>query len=190
MPVRDEEQLRAIWRAQAVTALQMTPEQLRTRAAQFESAIRRRNLRDQVSFALVALIAAFGILMQGVVLRVGSALMLIWALFSMYTLHRFGAMAAAPADSSTQTCAAYHQRQLERQRDIALSWPWGIGLSLPGFVLMVVGLAVGSRHPNWEFPVVMIGVFLFMYVAIVIYGQMRAARWQREIDSLRSMRSG
>jgi hypothetical protein len=188
MPVRDEEQLRAIWRGQAVTALQITPEQLRTRAAQFESAIRRRNLRDQVSFALTAIICACGVLLHGVVLRVGSALTVIWALSSMYWLHRFGALAAAPMDSSAQTCAAYHQQQLERQRDIALSWPWGIGLALPGFVLVVVGLGVGARHPNWEFSAVMIGVFVFLYATLVIYGKMLAGQWQREIDSLRSMR--
>jgi hypothetical protein len=35
---------------------------------------------------------------------------------------------------------------------------------------------------------VMIGVFLFVYGAIVLYGKMRAAQWQREIDSLRAMR--
>ena len=188
MPIRDEEQLRAIWRGQAVTALQMTPEQLRTRAAQFESAIRRRNLRDHVSFALTAALFASGILLDGALVRVGSALMAIWALFSMYGLHRFGSAAAAPADSSAQTCAAYHQRQLERQRDIALSWPWGIGLAIPGFVLVVVGLAVGSRHPNWEFPAVLTGVFIFIYVAVVIYGKMLAGQWQREINMLLSLK--
>lgn len=188
MSIRDEEQLCAIWRGQAVSAVQMTPEQLRTRAARFESAIRRRNLRDHVSFALTAVLFAYGILLDGALLRVGSALMVIWALFSMYGLHRFGSTVTAPASSSAQTCAAYHQRQLERQRDIALSWPWGIGLAIPGFLLVVVGLAAGSRATNWEFSVVMIGVFLFMYVALVIYGKVMAGQWQREINSLRSLK--
>jgi hypothetical protein len=67
-------------------------------------------------------------------------------------------------DSSAQTCAAYHQRYLERQRDIALSWPWGIGLAIPGFVLTVMGLGVGAQNPNWIFSAVMTGVFLFMYM--------------------------
>ncbi len=188
MPIRDEEKLRAIWRGQAVTALQMTPDQLRTRAARFESAIRRRNLRDHVSFALTAALFAYGILLDGALVRVGSALMVIWALFSMYGLHRFGSTVTAPASSSAQTCAAYHQRQLERQRDIALSWPWGIGLAIPGFVLVVVGLAAGSRDPSWAFPAVMTGVFLFIYIAVVIYGKVLAGQWQREINSLRSLK--
>lgn len=184
----DDEQLRAIWRGQSVIAVQMTPAQLRSRAAQFESAIHRHKLRDLVSFALVAAICAFGLFLHNTVVRVGAALMILWALFSMYALHRFSSVDAAPGDSSAQTCAAYHQRHLERQRDIALSWPWGIGLALPGFVLMVVGLGIGARHPNWIFTVVMTGVFLFMYFALVIYGKMLAQRWQREIESLRVLR--
>jgi hypothetical protein len=187
MAVADEELLRAIWRGQAVTAPQMTPQQLRTRAAQFESAIRRRKLRDHVCFALVAVISAFGLLLDNGAARVGAALMALWALFSMYTLHRFGSVDEAPVDSSVQTRAAHHERHLERQRDIALSWPWGIGLAIPGFVLTVVGLGVGARHPNWPFTAVMIGVFLFMYAALVIHGKVLAERWQREIDSLRSL---
>lgn len=186
--MRDEEQLRAIWRGQAVTAVRMTPQQLRARAAQFESAIRRRKLRDMVSFALVAVISAFGLLQDNTVVRVGAALMASWALFSMYALHRFGSAEATPGDSSAQTCAAYHQRHLERQRDIALSWPWGVGLVIPGFVLVVIGLGAGARLPNWMFSAVMIGVFLFMYIGLVIHGRMLAQRWQREIDSLRSLR--
>jgi hypothetical protein len=186
MSVHDEEQLRAIWRGQAVMASQMTPQELRARAARFESVIRRRSLRDQVSFALTAALCAYGIFLDGVLVRDGSALLLIWAAFSMYTLHRFGSVVAAPADASAQTAAAYHQRQLERQRDRVLSWPWGLGLALPGFLLVVVSAGVGSRHANWEIAAVMTGVFLFLYGAIVIYGKILAGQWQREIDSLRS----
>jgi hypothetical protein len=185
--MRDEEQLRAIWKGQAATALQMTPQQLRTRAAHFESAIRRRQLRDLVSFALVAVISAFGLLLDNPVVRVGAGLIVLWALFSMYALHRFGSVDATPGDSNAQTCAAHHQRHLERQRDIALSWPWGIGLAIPGFVLVVIGLGAGARPQNWMFSAVMTGVFSFMYIGLVIYGKMLAQRWQREIDSLRPL---
>lgn len=188
MSLSDEETLRAIWNGQAVTPLRMTPDQLRVRAAEFESTLRRRNLRDQICFALVAVFCAAGMLLDGVLVRVGSALMLGWALFSMYTLHRYGSTATVPAEISAENCAAHHQRQLERQRDIVLSWPWGIGMALPGFVLLAVGLGVESRHPNWMFAVVMIALMLFLYVALVIYGKMLAASWQREIDSLRALR--
>jgi hypothetical protein len=187
MRIRDEDQLIEIWRGGAVTALRMDPAKLRERSVSFEASIRRRNLRDQLCFALVALLCACGLFMDGVMLRTGSALMVAWAFFSMYTLHRFGAATGAPAGSDAQTIVAQHGRQLERQRDIALSWPWGAGLAIPGFILMTVGLGSGSRIRNWELSATLLGVFLFLYVAVVIYGKVRAAQWQREIDALRSM---
>jgi hypothetical protein len=183
MRVRDEDQLKEIWRGGAVTALRMEPAQLRERSERFDASIRRRNLRDQLCFALVAVMCVCGLLLDGVMLRVGSALMLAWALFSMYTLHRYGAATGTPPGSDAQTLVAQHGRQLERQRDIALSWPWGVGLAIPGFILVTVG----SRIRSWEFSAAVIGVFLFLYVGVVIYGKVRAAQWQREIEALRAM---
>jgi hypothetical protein len=55
-------------------------------------------------------------------------------------------------------------------------------------LLVVIGLGAGARHPNWIFSLVMTRVFLFVYIAVVIYGKMLAQRWQREIESLRSLR--
>ena len=80
-----------------------------------------------------------------------------------------------------------HRRQLERQRDIALSWPWGLGLALPGFVLVCLGISLGPRRLDWAVPAVFIGVFTFLYIAVVIYGRILAGRWQREIDALRAL---
>ena len=71
--------------------------------------------------------------------------------------------------------------------------PWRIsirfrGCDAGGFVLVVIGLGAGARVPNWMFSAIMTGVFLFMYIGLVIYGKMLAQRWQREIDSLRPLR--
>lgn len=191
MRVRDEDQLKEIWRGGAVTALRMEPAQLRERSERFDASIRGRNRRDQLCFALVAVMCACGLLLGGVMVRVGSALMVAWAVFSMVTLRRFGAATGTPSGSDAQTLVAQHGRQLERQRDIALSWPWGVGLAIPGFILTTVGLGlgqgIGSRFRGWEFSATLSGVFLFLYAAIVIYGKVRAAQWQREIDALRAM---
>ena len=51
-----------------------------------------------------------------------------------------------------------------------------------------MGFGAGGRNPNWVFPAVTSGLMLFLYIALVIYGKMRAAQWQREIDALRSLR--
>lgn len=188
MSTREEEQLRAIWQGQAVPGFRLAPDQLRARASQFETEIRRRNLRDYVSFALVAIIAGVGVVAGtgGVLLRVGGLLMLAWALLSIYWARIYGAMSVGHGVDAP-TLLEVHRRQLERQRDIALSWPWGLGLVIPGFLLVCIGMSLGPRQLDWTVPAVFIGVFMFGYIAIVIYGRMLAGRWQREIDALRAL---
>ena len=188
MSTHEEQQLREIWKGQAVPGFRMAPEQLRARANQFETEIRRRSLRDGVSFALIAIIAAVGIVTGtgGVLIRVGGVLMVAWALLSIYWARLYGAM-SVETGADAPTLLQVHRRQLERQRDIALSWPWGLGLVIPGFVLVCLGMSLGPRRLDWTVPASFIGVFMFVYVAVVIYGRMLAGRWQREIDALRAL---
>ena len=184
MAFRDDDVFRAIWQGQKPPTLQMNTDQLRERARQFETQIRRRNLRDQICFALVALGFAFcTVIGMNPVVRIGAAMIVIWAIYSMYALRRFGSP-LNPSDASEQTCIAYHRMQLERQRDIALSWPWGVGLAMPGMALFIIGLPLYSAHPQWPISIVIGGIFVFMYVAIVIHGKRLAREWQREIDLL------
>ena len=52
----------------------------------------------------------------------------------------------------------------------------------------MVGFSGGPRPLDWSISVGLLGVFLFLYVAIVIYGKALAGRWQHEIDALRAMK--
>jgi 4-hydroxybenzoate polyprenyltransferase len=188
MSTREDAELRAIWKGQAVAGFRLSPEQLRVRAHELERQIRRRNLRDHISIALVAIICAYGVVVGtgGELIRVGALLMIAWALLSLYWSRLYGAMSVAP-DADAPTVLEVHRRQLERQRDIALSWPWGLGLVIPGFVLVCIGMSLGPRQLPWTVPAVFIAVLMFMYVAVVIYGQILAGRWQREIDALHAL---
>ena len=189
MTSNHDERLREIWAGQAVPALLMTPEQLRARAEHLEASIRRRNLRDHVSFVLVAVLFGAGVvIVPGPLARLGCLLLAAWALLSIYWLRRYGAIAVASGAADSQAVTDAHRRQLERQRDIALSWPWGIGLAIPGFVLYSLGFAWGPRPLAPSIAVALVGVFMFLYVAMVIYGKSLAGRWQREIDSLSAMK--
>ena len=188
MSTREEEQLRAIWKGQAVPGFRMAPDQLRARARQFDKEIRRRNVREQVSFALLVIIVAVGVVAStgGVLIRVGGLLMAAWALLSIYWGRLYGALSIG-SGADAPTLLQVHRRQLERQRDIALSWPWGIGLVIPGFLLVCIGMSLGPRQLDWTVPAVFVGVFMFGYIATVIYGRILAGRWQREIDALRAL---
>ena len=94
-----------------------------------------------------------------------------------------------PAQPTRGRSSTVTQRQLERQRDIALSWPWGVGLAIPGVVLYSIGFAWGPKPIDWSISAALVGVFLFVYIAIVIYGKALAGRWQSEIDELRKLRN-
>jgi hypothetical protein len=145
-------------------------------------------VRDHLSFVLVAL--AFGagaVVLPGLLARLGCLLLASWAVVSIYWLRRYGAIAVASAADARALIEA-QQRQLERQRDIALSWPWGVGLAMPGLLLYSAGFALGPRPIGASIAVAMVGVFVFLYIAIVIYGKSLAGRWQREIDALRAMK--
>ncbi len=184
-----DKQLREIWAGQAVPALLMTPEQLRARAEHLEASIRGRNLRDHLCFVLVAFGFGFGaVTLRGLLTRLGCLLLVGWALLSIYWLRRYGAMAVASGAADSHALIEGQQRQLERQRDIALSWPWGIGLAIPGLVLYSIGMAWGPQPVDWSISAALVGVFMFIYIAIVIYGKALAGRWEREIDVLRAMK--
>jgi hypothetical protein len=121
-------------------------------------------------------------------MRVGALLMVAWAVLGIHWSRLYGAMSVA-SDADAPTLLEVHRRQLERQRDIALSWPWGLALVAPGFGLVCLGMSFGPGQLDWTVPAAFIGVFMFAYVAVVIYGKILADRWQREIDALRALES-
>jgi hypothetical protein len=167
----------------------MTPEQLRARAEHLEASIRRRNLRDHLSLVLIAILFGIGaVVVPAPLTRLGCLLLVGWAVLSIYWLRRYGAIAVAAGAGDSEALITGQQRQLERQRDIARSWPWGIGLAIPGLVLYSVGFATGPGPIAWSISAALVGLFMFLYIAIVIYGQALAGRWQREIDILRAMK--
>jgi uncharacterized membrane protein YfcA len=145
-------------------------------------------LRDQASFGVLAIGCAFIIIalhpIMSALTGLGYALLLVWALYGMWGLHRFGSALLIPADATASNCAVVHLRQLQRQRDIVLSWPLGIGLAIPAVVLVAIGQVLGPKPIPWAFSVALIGVFVFVYLAVLIYGRVLAGRWQAEIDEL------
>jgi hypothetical protein len=174
----------------------MTPEQLRSRALRFESQTRRSHLLNQASFGLFVIIVAVALFVRsgGLLYYVGAAMMLIWAVYGMWGMHHFYAPLRLSPDANAGTCAAVYKRQLERQRDLFLSWPLGVGLVLPGAILVTIAGPFGSNHESstwreaWTVPIAFVAILVFAYLAAITYGKIVAGRWQREIDELESMR--
>jgi hypothetical protein len=184
-----EKDLKSIWQCQSVVAVQMTPDQLRARTSQFQIRIRWRNSREYVAAALIILAFGFCFLhFQGILTRVGSVLNILYALFMTYSLRNYGSSRPVETDPGSQSCLTFHRRELERQRNLAQSWPWGIVPAIPGFVLTIVGLKLEAGHSNhWEGVLAIIGVFSALCIAVAVFNKMTADRLQREIDALESL---
>ena len=183
----DEDQIPSIWRLQPVPKVAMTPELIRARAARFDRQIRNRIRVDILSSAgLVICLVFAAVMMQGMVLRAGLLLLAAWALTGVYLTRVVGMPDRFPGEPSAAT--AWYIRHLERQRDYMLSAPWGMGLALPGVILILIGYSTPPGVVPWQNSVVLGGVFGFAYFASVIYCKVVANRWQREIESLRSLK--
>ena len=194
MTLSDESELRAIWQSQLIGAQPMTPEQLRSRAKQFESKARRGLRINQISAGLVATICAFGLFFMegGLLFKVGAALLLMASVYIAWGMRFFFSALPVPTSASAGTCAAVHKRQLERQRDLNLSMPSGVRVMLPGTILVLLDpiWPITESHAGpaaWAAPAATIAIALFLFEVSIIYGKIIARRFQREINELEAM---
>ncbi len=185
----DEDQIASIWRLQPVPKVALTAELIRARAVQFDRQVRNRIRIDILSsLGLVIGLVVAAVLKEGVILRAGLLLLAAWALMGVLLTRAIGLPDRFPSEPSAST--AWYIRHLERQRDYMLSAPWGVGMALPGLILILIGYATPPGHAPWQRSVVLGGVFLFLYFFSVIYSKVLAGRWQQEISSLRSLKGG
>jgi len=187
MTKMDEDQIPSIWRLQPVPKVVMTPELIRARAARFDRQIRSRIRIDILSsLGLVVCLVVAAVLKQGGVLRAGLLLLAAWALIGVLLTRAVGMPDRFPGEPSAST--TWYIRHLERQRDYMLSAPWGLGMALPGLILVLIGYSTPPGAVPWQHSVVLGGVFFFVYFVSVIYCKIVASRWQQEINSLRSLK--
>lgn len=180
----DDEQILSLWRLQPTQVVVVSPEQLRQRALQFETSARKRNRTDLVSFVLVCALSLGGAFwIQGnTLVRAGALLLALWAGIGIYSVRRFHRLAAQPSESLAGACVTWYRQQLEQQRDVATSRPWGIALALPGLALMLSGYL--ANNAPWPAVAILGAVTIFVGVAVIIHGKVLAGQWQREINEL------
>lgn len=181
----DEDRIPSIWKLQAAPKVVLTPDLIRARAARLDEQVRKRVRVDVLSCVGVVICCVFAaVLSDGVVLRTGLLLLAGWAAMGAWLIRLLGVPDRLPGEPTA--CAAWYIRHLERERDYLLSAPWGLGLALPGLVLMYVGFSTPPGVVPWQRSLAIGGFTFFVYFAYVIYAKLVAGRWQQEIDSLRS----
>jgi hypothetical protein len=181
----DEDRIPSIWKLQAAPKVVLTPDLIRARAARLDEQVRKRVRVDVLSCVGVVICCVFAaVLSDGVVLRTGLLLLAGWAAMGAWLIRLLGVPDRLPGEPTA--CAAWYIRHLERERDYLLSAPWGLGLALPGLVLIYIGYSTPPGVVPWQHSLALGGLTFFVYFAYVIYAKLVAGRWQQEIDSLRS----
>jgi Flp pilus assembly protein TadB len=173
--------LKDLWQNQNVEPIVMSLEELRRKAAEFQKRIRHRNLREYVASGVV-LVAFSYYLWRFPAMRLACSLILAGTLYVMYQLHTKGAAKVVPESLALDTCLAFHQRELERQRDLSRDiWKWYLLPFVPGLIAFVAAML---QSTGW-----IRGLLSILFCAAVFYFGWRlnkraADKLQRQIDEL------
>lgn len=168
--------LRNLWQNQPHNPLRMTIEEIHMKAAQFQKKIALRNKREYAAAAIVVVaFTGYAIFLPGALIKAGSILTVVAALFVAYRLHQKGSSRPIPAAMALSSSVEFHRTELERQRDLLRSvWLWYLAPFVPGMVLF--GLGMGSLSWACGLAAIFAGVWWL---------NARAARkLQAEIDAL------
>jgi hypothetical protein len=185
-----------LWQSQPTEPPGFRPEEFRMKINKFERRIFWRNLREYA--AGVVVIAAFGYYewrLPGLLLRVGSGLMIAGVLYAMYQIHRRASLRSAPADLGLSTCIQFHRKSLERQRDaLRTVWSWYLLPFVPGFAVFMIGSTArqwaahqGSLGHLVISSLVSPGIVAAVFFAIWKLNRRAAERLQTQIDELESL---
>jgi hypothetical protein len=186
-------ELRALWQTLPTTPVIISTAEMRARAEKFQSHIRRRNLIEYGAIAFV--VTVFGWYAtwrfpETPLWPIANLMIIAGALVSGFNLHRRARASGTPQAGSATDFIAFHRAELTRQRDAVLSaWRWYLLPSLPGLLVWLVALAVGSSNtPHPGAVIVAIVLVVLCFVAVVSWMTMLqllgAARLQRMIEDL------
>jgi len=188
---------KTIWQNQETEGTTVTLEDIRGRAAKFQTRVRNRNLREYIASAVV--IASFAFCawaMPGWMIKFGSVLTVAATIFVVWQLHRRGRTQAVPDGATAAGLLAFHREELVRQRDAVRSvWLWYLPPFLPGMALLMLGRyfqvhAPGRPIATDHLIIVFVSIIMaLVFVAILLLNLWGAARLQNRIHELDEMRA-
>jgi hypothetical protein len=178
--------LRNLWQKQEVEEVRISVDELRAKAAKFQSRIRWRNLREQAACLLV--IVAFGAMSlktPQTIPRIAFALIIAGAIYVAWHIQKWGSPKVVPTDMGRANCAEFYRDELERQRNLLRSiWKWYLGPLIPGLSLLVIyRIWVTPSDRRW-FPIAYAVVAAAFFWLIGWLNQRVARRLEGQIAEL------
>lgn len=175
--------IRELWQSQEGESQRMPIEELRRRAAAFETSIRRRNWREYGA-SLFAGACCLWMLYAPTPwhVRAGAVLSLAGIAAVCLNIYRMGS--APPATDAAAASRDWYRKELERQRDLLRGvWKWYLGPLIPGLVMWFAGVL--WDHPErWLRVLVSCGIGTALFAGIGKLNAQTARKLDKEIASL------
>ncbi|MGO8816999.1 MAG: hypothetical protein ACLQVG_20350 [Terriglobia bacterium] len=182
------DRLKSIWQNQPTEGIQMSIDEIRSRAGKFQTNVSWRNAREYVAAVIVVSIFAFDFWRTSDVLaRVAFGLIIAGAIYVMWHLHQQGAARSVPAELGIASGLEFYRRELERQRDLLRSvWSWYLGPMLPGLVVLMLARARNGPLGLWRIGLTS-ALIAVIFVSAWWLNDRAARKLQSRIDELNAL---
>ncbi len=176
--------------ASVSSGLPTTLDEIRRKAQEFETKIKRRNRGEYIAVAVLVAVCGWRLVSSAnLIAKAGGALIMAGALYVAHHLRKRGSARTPPADANFVNCLAFYRTELERQRDLLRRvWSWYIGPLVPGAVVVWWGFAAANEYSVQFLAVKATLVMLFCLLAGKL-NKKAAGKLQHEIDELQAVRS-
>ena len=166
----------------------MTHKEIRRKAREFETKIKRRNRGEYIAAAVLIGICGWRLVSSAnPILNAGGALIIAGALYVAHQLRKRGSARTLPGDVAFVNSVAFYRTELERQRDLLRRvWSWYIGPLIPGAVVLYWGFAAANEY-SVQSLAVRGTVVILVSVLIGQLNKWAAGKLQHEIDELSAM---
>lgn len=145
--------LRNLWQKQEVEEVKISVDELRLKAAKFQSRVRWRNLREQAAcLFVIAAFSAMSFKIPQTIPRIAFALIIVGAVYVGWHIQRWASPKVVPAaDLGRANCLGFYRSELERQSHLLRRiWRWYLGPMIPGFsVLLIYGIWAAPSGRRW-----------------------------------------
>jgi len=181
--------LKALWRAQPQERPPASLQDIRKQALAFQ---RRKRIGNAIEYvAAVVVIITYGFYLRflpGLLIKIGSASAIAWALFYIWQRHRL--MAARPVPEDAAACFDFHRSELVRQRDVLRrAWRWALAPVVPTLTLIALGAWLRIPSSGGYGWVRLLSLLIYFAMAefcvlAALWMQHRADKVQDSIDDL------
>ncbi|GFE79885.1 hypothetical protein GCM10011487_18850 [Steroidobacter agaridevorans] len=190
MTERNDDPIKALWRAQSTEVPAMSVSYVRHRTGELHRAFRIRNWLEQGAGVLGFAGCLVVILMAPHPwVKAAAALILIGGAYSGWQWHRRTASFRTDPSKSSEASLSFYKHELERKRDIHRTlWRWYLLPIAPGVIAMLSWNFFGDPQTRGtSAPWGVLGMLVVWLVVSLIYERSKAAQCQREIDALSAL---